>query len=220
MVKPRVKPPCEHPGCAKSRVGGGTKHCRAHGGGKRCLETDCKKSKAPGGTQHCVGHGGGKPCQRANCRTAAIPGTSHCKAHGGGRRCFTDGCSKSAQADTDNCVAHGGGNRCQEEACAKSAIGGTGKCTAHGAGVKRCTHGNCTKRAVWVWQGLCIAHGGGHRCEVEDCRKPALQPLEQPQLCLQCKLAEAKAAHGRKYPEDLVLTGDAPGRAAAAAAER
>ena len=59
--------------------------CKAHGGGKRCMEKDCNKS-AQGGTKRCA-------------------------AHGGGRRCEEPGCTKGAQGTTRRCVAHGGGKK-------------------------------------------------------------------------------------------------------------
>ena len=39
---------CEREGCTKQAVSGGTPHCVAHGGGKRCKEEDCTKSAAGG----------------------------------------------------------------------------------------------------------------------------------------------------------------------------
>jgi hypothetical protein len=48
---------CELEGCTKQAVGGGTPHCKAHGGGKRCQEESCTKSAAPeGGTGYCKAH--------------------------------------------------------------------------------------------------------------------------------------------------------------------
>jgi hypothetical protein len=43
---------CELEGCTKAAASGGTPHCVAHGGGKRCLHEGCSKS-ARGDTQHC-----------------------------------------------------------------------------------------------------------------------------------------------------------------------
>jgi hypothetical protein len=37
---------CELDGCTKGIAGGGTPHCKAHGGGKRCREESCTKSAA------------------------------------------------------------------------------------------------------------------------------------------------------------------------------
>jgi hypothetical protein len=42
---------CELEGCSKLAAGGGTPHCKAHGGGKRCQEADCTKG-AEGDTGH------------------------------------------------------------------------------------------------------------------------------------------------------------------------
>jgi hypothetical protein len=61
---------CELAGCSKASVSGGTPHCKAHGGGKRCQEEGCTKS-AQGDTGHCVSHGGGKRCQEEGCFKAA-----------------------------------------------------------------------------------------------------------------------------------------------------
>jgi hypothetical protein len=35
---------CEREGCTKQAVSGGTPHCLAHGGGRRCQEKNCTKS--------------------------------------------------------------------------------------------------------------------------------------------------------------------------------
>jgi hypothetical protein len=43
---------CEMEGCTKWIAGGGTPHCKAHGGGKRCQHEDCSKQAASGGTPH------------------------------------------------------------------------------------------------------------------------------------------------------------------------
>jgi hypothetical protein len=87
--------------------------------GKRppCQEADCSKLAADGSTRHCKAHGGGKRCQHEGCSKSAVQGggTLHCVAHGGGKRCQQAGCLKSALGDTEHCVAHGGGRRCQEE---------------------------------------------------------------------------------------------------------
>jgi hypothetical protein len=62
---------CEVEGCTKQAVGGGTPHCSAHGGGKRCQEESCLKSAAPeGGTGYCKAHGGGRRCQHEGCLTS------------------------------------------------------------------------------------------------------------------------------------------------------
>jgi hypothetical protein len=67
---------CELEGCSKWTVSGGTPHCKAHGGGKRCQTADCTKSAQPG-TPHCVAHGGGKRCQTADCIKSAQGDTGH-----------------------------------------------------------------------------------------------------------------------------------------------
>ena len=90
---------CELDGCTKWIQGGGTPHCVAHGGGKRCQEEGCLKS-ARCDTGACAAHGGGRRCQHLGCpKGAASGGTQHCQAHGGGKRCQKQGCSKAvAQA--------------------------------------------------------------------------------------------------------------------------
>ncbi|CAA6659536.1 unnamed protein product [Spirodela intermedia] len=109
---------CVFEGCTKGAEGS-TALCKAHGGGKRCLFEGggvCPKS-VHGGTDYCVAHGGGKRC-----------------AHGGGRRCRSEGCGKSAQGSTDFCKAHGGGKRCSwATGCEKFARGRSGLCAAHGS---------------------------------------------------------------------------------------
>jgi hypothetical protein len=101
--------------------GGGTPHCSAHGGRKRCQHDGCTKAAARSGTPHCQAHGGGKRCQHDGCtKWAHGGGTPHCSAHGGGKRCQHDGCSKGAQGGgTPHCQAHGGGKRCHQGGCTK-----------------------------------------------------------------------------------------------------
>jgi len=166
---PRKQPKlCEREGCTKGARPGGTPHCKAHGGGRRCKDEDCTKS-AFDRTGFCRGHGGGRRCQHVGClKAASSGGTPHCKAHGGGKRCKEEDCTKSAIDDTGFCRGHGGGKRCQHVGCLKAAeSSGTPHCKAHGGG-KRCEEENCTKSA----QGStphCTAHGGGKRCQKEDC---------------------------------------------------
>jgi hypothetical protein len=111
---------CELAGCSKGIQAGGTPHCIAHGGGKRCQHEGCTKS-AIGDTEHCVAHGGGKRCQEEGCIKSAIGDTGYCKEHGGGKRCQDEGCLRSAVGGgTTRCAAHGGGRRCQQAGCTKS----------------------------------------------------------------------------------------------------
>jgi hypothetical protein len=45
----------------------------------------CPKAAASGGTPHCKAHGGGRRCQHEGCSNSAV-GAQYCKAHGGGKR--------------------------------------------------------------------------------------------------------------------------------------
>jgi hypothetical protein len=65
-------------------AGGGTPHCKAHGGGKRCQEADCTKG-AEGDTGHCSAHGGGKRCQEADCTKGARGDTGYFNT---GMKCY------------------------------------------------------------------------------------------------------------------------------------
>ena len=51
LAAPHLNPAGQKEGCLKSAEGGGTPHCKGHGGGKRCQEEGCTKS-AIGGTPH------------------------------------------------------------------------------------------------------------------------------------------------------------------------
>ncbi len=85
------------------------------------------KAAATGGTQHCKAHGGGKRCQQEGCTKSAQSSTSYCKAHGGGRRCQHVGCPKAATSGgTPHCMAHGGGKRCHRNNCFKLVARGPG----------------------------------------------------------------------------------------------
>ena len=44
-------------------------------------------------------------------------------------------------------------------------------CVAHGGG-RRCEHDNCSKVAQSGTK-LCVAHGGGRRCQTDGCQKSA-----------------------------------------------
>jgi hypothetical protein len=55
MVRRRA---CQHPDCSKGATGGGTPHCVAHGGGRRCKHAGCTKAVAKGiGSVFCT------PCE-------------------------------------------------------------------------------------------------------------------------------------------------------------
>ena len=71
---------CELDGCTKRAESGGTPHCKAHGGGRRCQEEGCTKS-ARGSTQRCKAHGGGKRCRQDGCSkpVAQAPGSVYCR---------------------------------------------------------------------------------------------------------------------------------------------
>lgn len=102
------------------------------------METNCKKS-AIGKTNFCKAHGGGKRCIEFTCRKSAIGRTRFCVAHGGGKRCIVLNCKKSAQGITKFCIEHGGGLRCVEPGCHNGARGSCGRCLSHGGGL-RCPH--------------------------------------------------------------------------------
>jgi hypothetical protein len=55
---------CQHEGCLKAAVTGGTPHCKAQGGG----------------TQHCQAHRGGRRCQQEGCSkpVAKAAGSVYC----------------------------------------------------------------------------------------------------------------------------------------------
>ncbi|CAK9022538.1 Probable WRKY transcription factor 19 (WRKY DNA-binding protein 19), partial [Durusdinium trenchii] len=168
----RPKRECKWDGCRKWDVGGG--YCVSHGGGRRCEFVGCMKS-APGKSPFCAGHGGkrGKGCAEEGCEKGALKG-GYCKSHGGGRRCEFEDCTKSAMGKSLLCIAHGGQRkkRCTEEGCEKGALKG-GYCVSHGGG-RRCEFEDCTKSARGK-SLLCVAHGGGQPkkrvCGERDCQK-------------------------------------------------
>jgi hypothetical protein len=84
---------CEYEGCFKWPR---PRYCKAHGGGRQCLQEGCSTGAADGGPQYCIAHGGGRRCQKEGCtKAAASGGTPHCITHGGGRRCQHADCFKS-----------------------------------------------------------------------------------------------------------------------------
>ncbi|CAK9047384.1 Probable WRKY transcription factor 19 (WRKY DNA-binding protein 19), partial [Durusdinium trenchii] len=163
---------CKWDGCSKWEQGGG--YCKSHGGGRRCKFEDCLKS-AQGKSSLCIAHGGdrGKRCVEDGCEKGAKQG-GYCTSHGGGRRCEFEDCMKSAQGKLSLCIAHGGerGKRCAEKGCEKQAAKG-GFCVSHGGG-RRCEFEDCMKSAAGK-SSLCIAHGGerGKRCAEKGCEKQA-----------------------------------------------
>jgi hypothetical protein len=60
--------------------GGGTPHCKVHGGGRRCQHLGCPKAAVGGGTPHCQARGGGRRCQHEGCskHVAKAPGSVYC----------------------------------------------------------------------------------------------------------------------------------------------
>jgi hypothetical protein len=150
---------CNYEGCNRYSQGNGK--CKAHGGGRRCVELGCNFS-AREKSDKCVTHGGGKRCSENDCTKGAEGKTDKCIKHGGGERCNYKGCTFTSRAGSNFCKTHGGGKRCSEPGCEKSAREYSDKCTKHGGG-KRCNYEGCHKSA----QGKtdkCVEHGGGKRC--------------------------------------------------------
>jgi hypothetical protein len=126
-----------------------------------------------------------------------IPG--RCIKHDGGNRCQKEGCTKSAQDSTRGtglpgmCIQHGGGTRCEHEdepesgnnirgccpnGARKEKGGNPGMCVQHGGKKTKTLHKKCLKcgekeavnstRKTGL-KGMCIACGGGNRCEKPCC---------------------------------------------------
>jgi hypothetical protein len=121
--------------------------CKAHGGGRRCVEPGCTKSSQSRG--RCIRHGGGRRCSIEGCNKGA-QSTGRCKAHGGGVRCKVPGCGKSSQG-SGLCRTHGGGKLCIHPGC-KKGTQRRGLCSTHG-GARICVVEGCTR----------VDRGGG-RC--------------------------------------------------------
>jgi len=51
----------------------------------------------------------------------------------------------------------------------QSAVGGSYMCTAHGGG-RRCQFQDCT-RSAQSSTNFCVRHGGGRKCQIEGCQK-------------------------------------------------
>jgi hypothetical protein len=198
---------CSHEGCKKPAAGGGTQHCKLHGGGRRCDLEGCFKW-AQGGTPQCVAHGGGRRCQHEGCAKSARGENQYCAAHGGSRRCQHEGCSSSApEGGTLHCVVHGGGRRCQYGGCSKATHETTSYCAGHGGG-RRCQQEGCSKAAV-IGGMDCVAHGGVTRCQQEDCSKPVDQAPGSVYCTLCLQLAQPQP-DGAEAPQasaaDLALS--------------
>jgi hypothetical protein len=155
---------CEKQGCSKRMASGGTPHCIAHGGGRRCQEAGCTEV-AQGDTGACVAHGGGRRCQEAGClKAAASGGTPHCEAQGGGKRCQELGCTKATRAGgTPFCMAHGGGKRCREEDCFELVTRGSQYCSEHSATMRSRAY---MEKVLPQDAGGLAVHGRGLECGV------------------------------------------------------
>jgi hypothetical protein len=78
-------------------------------------------------------------------------------------------------------MAHGAGpagRRCCFPDCTKGAVSVSDFCKAHGGGA-RCQRQDCGKAAADTGSMLCVAHGGGYRCLEPECgryvRGPSLR---------------------------------------------
>ena len=168
---------------------------------RKICKTDMCGQPTAKRSPYCAQHTGARHCQFPGCTKCAQGNTKFCIAHGGGRRCTYPGCTKGAR-DKNFCAAHGGGKRCCVEGCTKvgkasdlaltsrflclpphlltrvrvcaptstqSAVGGSFMCTAHGGG-RRCQYQDCT-RSAQSSTNFCVRHGGGRKCQVEGCQK-------------------------------------------------
>ena len=100
--KKRIIPRCEETSCKKGQVSG-YQFCIAHGGGKRCKESECTKTAKTGG--YCGTHGGGKRCAHKGCTTGAAA-YGYCCFHGGGLRCLADDCMSHRITSSFFCRTH------------------------------------------------------------------------------------------------------------------
>ena len=162
-------------GCAKQVQSGGTPHCKAHGGGRRCQHEGCLKSAAWGGTPPCKAHGGGRRCQEEDCTKSALGLTDFCGAHGGGRRCQEEDCFQLvARVARGSCV----GSYCrpclqasQTDATQQDApqreprqlVASTCQRQTHGAG-RRCQRPGCTQCEMHAVCTTCAAGRCGGGC--------------------------------------------------------
>ncbi|KAK1947902.1 putative WRKY transcription factor 19 [Phytophthora citrophthora] len=130
-------------------------------------------------------------CKFENC-TRYVVNRGLCIGHGGGKRCAVVGCTSSAKNlgvcwkhGKDGAIAEKGGFMiCTDNEAPRSALlqgvrteqnleGFVGLMAEARNLSRKCSEENCTKTAVS--HGLCWAHGGGKRCVVEGCRKPAYE---------------------------------------------
>jgi hypothetical protein len=150
-------------GCSKGAAGG-TPHCIAHGGDRRCQHEGCSKSAVAGGTPHCIAHGGGRRCQHQRCSKSA--GTARRTA--GGKRCQHEDCSKGAEGDTGYCVVHGGGKTVP---------------------ARRLHQGSCPRQYATLqgaWRRQAVRAGGLHQGSRSSCRQRVLQALSPALAARRC----------------------------------
>ena len=163
----------------------------------RCIEPGC--NNIPRKNQHkCPLHGGCKVCIEPGCNNNANPKTHKCKFH---NRiiCNIFGCDKTAKKGYDKCMTHVNERWCNTNGCNNMAYGKYNKCILH-FGIKcvipwcetriksinthcklhkqTCIVPGCTNKKNYI-DNSCFEHGGGRRCDVWGCNKPAINKYDK-----------------------------------------
>ncbi|KAH9109032.1 hypothetical protein LEN26_000034 [Aphanomyces euteiches] len=106
-------------------------------------------------------------CFFNGCDNECAPGMWKCDFHKNRVRCRGQDCRNQVYARY-LCVRHGGKKKCQYPNCTGNSRVGM-FCCRHGASSKKklCIMDGCTK--VAHARRLCVGHGGGRLCKVNDC---------------------------------------------------
>ncbi|KAF0720474.1 Aste57867_267 [Aphanomyces stellatus] len=110
-------------------------------------------------------------CFFNDCINPVVPGSWKCDFHKSRGRCKVDRCKNQVYARR-LCVRHGGKRQCQVVGCRRNVRLGN-VCSSHGAATtkKMCTEPGCMNVAHKRLK--CVRHGGGRKCNVENCKTHA-----------------------------------------------
>ena len=140
--------------------------CWMNGDFNTCIEKHCNNKVTK--NNRCDFHN--KPrCVETGCNNATKKGVERCIAHTEEILCNTDGCDKPPHGKYNKCINHFG-IKCAIPWCDIRIKSIHSHCSIH---KKTCIVPGCTNKKALV-DYCCFDHGGGRRCDVFGCNKPAI----------------------------------------------
>lgn len=146
--------------------------CPLHGGCKVCIEPGCN-NRTTNITHKCKFHNR-IICNRTGCDKTAKKGYDKCITHINERWCNTDGCNNMAYGKYNKCILHFG-IKCVIPWCETRIKSINTHCKLH---KQTCIVPGCTNKKALV-DLSCFGHGGGRRCDVWGCNKPAINKYDK-----------------------------------------